>query len=341
MLRILAILLLAACTAAACAQDRQVAFTSFRDSDLDGPVGNFAFADRTGEIIHARDLRGFIWVAQFFYPGCNECSKSAPTMRRLQELYRGKAYFRIVSFALEYGDAETLNKYAGDQKAEPGQWLFLSDKDEAKVHDVIRHGFSSPVMRRANPSAGDLLGHSTRLILVDAAGMMVGQIDATDPSAADVLAGEIEKARMRQAIPVTAGELPRFNASLNAGCTVLLLLGWIAIRLRFVTLHKLLMLLALCVSMVFLASYLFYHFAVMHMEPTRFQGEGPARYAYFAILLSHTLLAVAVAPLAIYITVQGLRGSLDKHMRVARWTLPLWLYVSVTGVIVYLMLYVW
>jgi protein SCO1 len=343
MVRLLATLVILAFAGTMCAQDEKKPsspFTSFRGSDAEGPAGNFTLTDRTGETIHARDLRGVIWVAQFFYPGCNECSKTMPTMRRLQEIYRNKPYVRFVSFALKYGDAETLNEFAKDQKAEAGQWLFLADEDESRVHQVIRHSFGTPVIGRVNPSAGDLIGHSSRLILIDANGIMVGQLDASDPSAADTLAVEIEKLRLRQPIPITAGDLPRFNATLNATCTVLLLLGWIAIRLRFVTLHKLIMLLALAVSMAFLASYLFYHFAVMHMEPTRFHGEGAARYVYFGILISHTILAVVVAPMAIYITVQGLRNALPQHVKIARWTLPIWLYVSVTGVVVYWMLYV-
>jgi putative membrane protein len=165
-------------------------------------------------------------------------------------------------------------------------------------------------------------------------------VDGTSDDAADIMASEIDKLRMRQPIPVAAADLPRFNATLNASCTVLLLLGWIAVRMRWLTVHKILMLLALATSAVFLASYLFYHFAVMHMEPTRYRGEGPLRYVYFGVLLTHTVLAVFVAPLAIYITVQGLRNALVQHMRVARWTLPIWLYVSVTGVVVYWMLYV-
>jgi uncharacterized membrane protein YozB (DUF420 family) len=99
------------------------------------------------------------------------------------------------------------------------------------------------------------------------------------------------------------------------------------------------MLLALAVSMIFLASYLFYHFVVLEMESMRFQGEGPIRYVYFAILLSHTILAMVVAPLALTITVQGLRDARLIHRKLAKWTLPIWLYVSVTGVIVYWMLY--
>jgi uncharacterized membrane protein YozB (DUF420 family) len=343
MSRFLAILLLAAFAGSLCAQDEKKSsspFTSFRGSDAEGPAGNFTLTDRTGQTVHARDLRGVIWVAQFFYPGCNECSKTMPTMRRLQEIYRGKPYVRFVSFALKYGDADTLNEFAKDQQAEPEQWLFLADENESRVHNVIRHSFGAPVIGRVNPSAGDMIGHSSRLILIDAHGIMVGQLDATDAGAADTLSREIDKLRMQQPIPVVAADLPRFNATLNASCTVLLLLGWIAIRLRFVTLHKMLMLLALAVSMVFLASYLFYHFAVMHMEPTRFRGEGTARLVYFGILISHTILAVVVAPLAIYTTVQGLRNALAQHVKIARWTLPIWMYVSVTGVVVYWMLYV-
>ena len=99
------------------------------------------------------------------------------------------------------------------------------------------------------------------------------------------------------------------------------------------------MLAALLVSGLFLGSYLYYHFAVLNGQPTRFGGEGVVRLVYLLILLSHTLLAVAVAPLALRVTYLGLRNRLGRHMALARWTLPLWLYVSVTGVVVYWMLY--
>jgi uncharacterized membrane protein YozB (DUF420 family) len=99
------------------------------------------------------------------------------------------------------------------------------------------------------------------------------------------------------------------------------------------------MLSALAVSAVFLTCYLYYHFVVLDGKPTRFTGEGWVRPLYFGVLLSHTLLAAAVAPLAVITTVLGLRDRLQRHVRLARWTLPLWLYVSVTGVVVYFMLY--
>jgi uncharacterized membrane protein YozB (DUF420 family)/cytochrome oxidase Cu insertion factor (SCO1/SenC/PrrC family) len=305
-------------------------------------IRDFTLEDAAGTPVSPRDLLGKIWVAQFFYPGCNLCSRNTPTMQRLQEIYRGKPDVRLVSIDLINTKPETLEEFARDHGAEPGQWLFLTGP-EAKVHDIVRVNFFNMVFRKKDATAGDEIGHSTKLILVGPDGHSVGYVEGTDPKAADALKTEIDGLRSRrrldERIPVTGADLPRFNATLNASCTVLLLLGWIAIRAGWVTLHKLLMLSALAVSAVFLASYLFYHFVVMEMEPTRFQGTGPMRYVYFGVLLTHTILAVVVAPLALYITVQGLRNALPAHVKIARWTLPIWLYVSVTGVAVYWMLY--
>jgi protein SCO1 len=336
--RSFALVLIAVLAGPVCAQDKAKPPPSF--DPFDYPVGNFSLQERSGKFVSARDLRGTIWVAHFFVPGCNECIKTLPAMKRLQETYRGKANVRFVSIALAYGEPERLKEFAKDVNADDEQWLMLASADNERVHDIVRLSFFNMVMPAKNPEPGAMFDHSTRLVLIDPQGIMVGYVEGTDERSADTLIREIDKLRMQQPIPLVAADLPRFNAMLNASCTVLLLLGWIAIRLRFVALHKMLMLLALAVSMAFLASYLYYHFAVMHMEPTRFRGEGAARYAYFTILISHTILAIAVAPMAIYITVQGLRNALPQHVRIARWTLPIWLYVSVTGVVVYWMLYV-
>jgi uncharacterized membrane protein YozB (DUF420 family) len=139
-------------------------------------------------------------------------------------------------------------------------------------------------------------------------------------------------------------DLPSLNAALNTTCAVLLLAGYLAIRTRRIALHKACMLTALGVSAAFLASYLYYHFAVKSGEPTHFADRAPdaprwVGLLYLAILLTHTLLAVVVAPLALFTAWQGLRGNFKRHVRIARWTLPIWLYVSVTGVVVYWMLY--
>jgi len=137
---------------------------------------------------------------------------------------------------------------------------------------------------------------------------------------------------------------PGLNAALNGLSGVLLVIGYLAIKRRVVALHKLCMLTALLVSAVFLASYLYYHFAIKEAVATKFRDRNPeapiaVAYLYYGLLSSHTILAAAVAPLALVTAYRGLRDRIKEHMRIARWTLPIWLYVSVTGVVVYWMLY--
>jgi len=130
--------------------------------------------------------------------------------------------------------------------------------------------------------------------------------------------------------------LPAVNASLNALAAVLLVTGWVLIRRRKIAAHRAVMLTAFGCSILFLTSYLYYH---SHVGSVHFQGTGPVRTAYFTILISHTILAAAVPVLALITLVLALRGKFPKHRAIARWTLPIWLYVSVTGVVVYWMLY--
>jgi uncharacterized membrane protein YozB (DUF420 family) len=131
-------------------------------------------------------------------------------------------------------------------------------------------------------------------------------------------------------------DLPALNATLNATTALLLCGGYVLIRSGHRTAHRRVMLAAFAVSSAFLASYLWYH---AHAGVTRFAGTGWIRPVYFAILLSHTVLAAAVVPLVLVTIARGLRSDFPRHARLARWTLPVWLYVSVTGVVVYEMLY--
>ncbi len=126
------------------------------------------------------------------------------------------------------------------------------------------------------------------------------------------------------------------NASLNGTSGVLLLAGFTMIRQGRVQAHKRCMISAFIVSSVFLVSYVIYHIRVGNIF---FQGQGWIRPVYFTILISHVLLAIAIVPLAIITLSRALKEKFDRHRRIARWTFPLWLYVSVTGVVVYLMLY--
>ncbi len=130
--------------------------------------------------------------------------------------------------------------------------------------------------------------------------------------------------------------LPTLNALLNATSAVLLIAGYLFIRRRKVTSHKICMLSAFVASCLFLISYLTLRY---YAGMTRFTGQGWIRPVYFAILTSHTILAAGIVPLVLITLSRALRGRFDRHARIARWTLPLWLYVSVTGVLVYWILY--
>jgi uncharacterized membrane protein YozB (DUF420 family) len=135
---------------------------------------------------------------------------------------------------------------------------------------------------------------------------------------------------------VTLRDLPTLNAVLNATSACLLALGYVLIRRGRRQAHENVMQAALACSALFLVSYLVYHAQV---GSVRFQGQGPIRTVYFAILISHTILAVVIVPLVIVTFVRAKRGRFDRHRAIARVTLPLWAYVSVTGVVVYWMLY--
>jgi uncharacterized membrane protein YozB (DUF420 family) len=135
---------------------------------------------------------------------------------------------------------------------------------------------------------------------------------------------------------VTVHDLPAINASLNALSGILLLVGFALIRARRIEQHRKVMLAAFATSSVFLICYLVYHAQV---GSVRFTREGFVRPLYYTILVTHVTLAATVVPLALVTLTRGLRGRYAQHRRLARWTFPIWLYVSVTGVLVYVLLY--
>jgi uncharacterized membrane protein YozB (DUF420 family) len=137
-------------------------------------------------------------------------------------------------------------------------------------------------------------------------------------------------------IPPQYAVFPGLDASLNGTSAVLLLIGRGLIKRGRMTAHRAVMITALISSSLFLASYLYYHW---HVGSVHFQGQGWVRPLYFTILISHTFLAAVIVPMIIVTFSRALRERYDRHRAIARWTYPLWLYVSVTGVVVYLMLY--
>lgn len=130
--------------------------------------------------------------------------------------------------------------------------------------------------------------------------------------------------------------LPALNATLNSLSALLLLSGYAFIRRGRIRAHTVCMIAAFSVSILFLISYLIYHY---HVGSIRFGGQGWARPVYFTILITHTVLAVLIVPMALITLYRAWKKQFVKHRRIARWTLPIWIYVSITGVVIYLMLY--
>ena len=135
---------------------------------------------------------------------------------------------------------------------------------------------------------------------------------------------------------MTVNDLPAVNATLNTLSAIFLSLGYRNIRQKKIAAHRACMLTAFTFSVLFLISYLVYHY---HAGSKPFAGQGWIRPVYFTILLTHVTLAATILPLALITLSRAAREQFDRHRRIARWTLPIWLYVSVTGVVVYLMLY--
>jgi len=143
---------------------------------------------------------------------------------------------------------------------------------------------------------------------------------------------------MHLTVPAQYAIFPVINASLNGASTVLLLIGRWFISQRRIAAHRATMITAVVTSTLFLISYLYYH---AHVGSVRFQGTGWSRPVFFSLLISHVILAAAIVPLVIITLTRALRERFDRHRAIARCTFPLWLYVSITGVIVYFMLYHW
>ena len=137
-------------------------------------------------------------------------------------------------------------------------------------------------------------------------------------------------------MPEYISYLPHLNAILNSTSAVFLIAGYVFIKRLRINAHRYCQITALVTSTVFLISYLTYHY---YHGDTRFLGQGIVRPFYFTILITHVILAIVIVPLVLVTLYRALRMDFIRHRRIARWTLPLWLYVSVTGVIVYLMLY--
>jgi uncharacterized membrane protein YozB (DUF420 family)/cytochrome oxidase Cu insertion factor (SCO1/SenC/PrrC family) len=323
------------------------------DDEPIGAVADFSLTERSGQKVTRDDLRGKVWVASFLITRCpdGKCPQVATTIERLQKELANRRDLVLVTFTTDptRDSPGELREYADRHHADPQRWLFLTGSEE-EIDQLMR---SFLVRAKDEPFTSGRIDHSQKLMLIDREGNIRGIYDGLDNPGLPEGAFEENLRRLRRDVdrllrpPLPAWmprDFPAFNATLNALSAALLLLGYSAIRRRRVTLHAACMLTALAVSALFLTSYLFFHLYVKGGQPTRFAEQAPGApawvaYLYHAVLISHTLLAIPAAPMALAAAYQGLRGRLDRHIRLARWTLPVWLYVSVTGVVVYAMLY--
>jgi protein SCO1/2/putative membrane protein len=321
------------------------------DTEIDARWPDFTLTERSGRTVTRADLLGHVCVASFVFTRCpGPCPQVTRTMADLQGPLLTIPGVLLVTFTVDpdHDNPGELTRYANGFQADPDRWLFLTGSEKV-IYDLMEKGLRIP--RPGHPVSKDGkpadVHHSTRLVVIDAAGQVQGYYDGLldrSYSDEDQFQTNLRKLRRQVAHLVYPQAFPAFNALLNAASAVLLLLGYTFIRGRNARLHAACMLTALAVSTVFLASYLYYHLAIKHGQPTSFQDEAIGapdwmRYVYFAVLGTHTILAAAVAPLALTTAWLGLRGRLTGHVRLARWTLPIWMYVSITGVVVYWMLY--
>jgi protein SCO1/2/putative membrane protein len=302
-------------------------------------LGSFRLTERLGRPVGDRDLADRVWVASFIFTNCPlSCPRITSVMKGLQEKLAASGV-QLVSISVDpdRDTPEVLAGYARRFGADERRWWFLTGSQD-DVERLIIQGFKLGMSAATEPErevGAEPITHSDRLALVDRGNKVVGYFDTNDPAKIGELVAAAE--RYDRQAPGWVRRLPAINASLNSSCTLLLLLGWWLIRAGRVRAHATAMVLAVVTSALFLGSYLLYHY-MAGSKP--FQGVGPIRVVYFTILLSHTALATfGVVPLVGVTLARALRRQFDRHARIARVTYPIWLYVSVTGVVIYVLLY--
>lgn len=293
-----------------------------------GALPTFKLTGHDGSVVSREGLHGRPWVADFIFTRCGDlCPGMTTAMAAVQRA--APAEVRFVSFTVdpEYDTPEVLARYAAAHHAGPG-WVFATGP-EREIYDLAIRGFHLTAGRGDAPGAEAEFDHSAKLVLVDADGVLRGYYDSGDA---------VSKRRLLRdaALVGRYGALPRVNAALNTASAALLGLGYLLVRRRRLADHRNCMIAALATSSVFLGSYLLYHSGVGSI---RFPGTGALRSVYLSILATHTVLAVSLLPLVGTTLVRALRGQFGRHRRLARVAFPVWAYVSVTGVVVYTMLY--
>ena len=264
-------------------------------------------------------------------------------MERLQAQFATEPGVRFVTLTAdpEFDTPAILSRFASKFTVNPARWTFLTGRKQ----DLTRLAVGSLKLtavdktpdQRANPE--DLFIHSTISVVVDGRGRLRTSVETLEPDGPAKLQAAVRRVLIESSV-IKVSDLPAINASLNGTAFVLLILGYVFIRRGQREAHQSCMLSAFGCSCVFLVSYVLHKILVRGVH-TPIGAEGFIRTAYHLMLVSHILLAIVVVPLALVTIRRGLAGRLDKHRQLARWTWPIWVYVSLTGVLIYFMLYRW
>jgi len=308
----------------------------YAQAPFDAP--SFKLTNQDNQPVSDADLKGKAWIVDFVF---TRCGGPCPMMtQRMVKLARqiNAPNVRFVSISVDPANdtPAVLKKYAQDQGATDPRFVFLTG-DTAVVYDLAKSGFKVTAL----PATGkDPIQHAERFLLFDAKGGLRGIYHSGDD---EKMTQIVADANTLAATATTADWIARFpaiNASLNATSGVLLCLAMTFIQFRRVRTHAYLMIAAVITSAAFLACYLTFHTLKYQAgSATTLFPQSAIRPYYLAILLSHTILAVVIIPMIVMTLIRAYRRQWDKHRRIARPTFWIWLYVSVTGVVVYWMLY--
>lgn len=328
-----------------------------------GQVGTFQVKDSQGESWSPEKLKGKVWVASFLFTRClGGCPQVTSSMEEIQNRTKDRKDLMLVSFTVdpERDNPDELKKFAERFHADPARWKFLLGEEQA-IHSMIRDQFKLGIQKNTAEEGkpvkpGFEIDHPLKLVLVDRKGQIRGYFPGL-PNETDGAEAAAEHAKGIQKLRAQIDMLLRekeglewlvpsaeANAFLNALAGVFLVGGLALIFAGHRKAHSVAMICAVLCSGIFLAYYLTYHLALKSGVATSFGDRAPlapigVKYLYLTILLTHTVLAIGVTPLALYLVWLGAKEEFVRHKKLARWVYPFWLYVAVTGVVVYWMLY--
>jgi protein SCO1/2/putative membrane protein len=325
-----------------------------------GTLPTFEFTEASGRKVTREDLAGAPWIAVPFFTSCTgPCPQLTADVRAMLHDQLAGTDIKIVSFSVdpEHDTPEVLEAYRASFTADPERWWFVTG-DKPYMYAFLRGSLYLSVQEPTQEIADDLgqtldmleIAHSTTMVAIDAEGEIAGyypaggEQDVRGGLTREQIATSFERllARVRY-LEQGPSNLPLVNASLNGIAFLFLCAGLVAIKRGRRAGHAALMRAAFVSSAAFLACYLYYHTVVLPATggPTRYNGEGWRRTAYLAMLASHVVLAIVNLPMVLRTLWLAHKERWESHKRWARVTLPIWLYVSVTGVAVYLVLYHW